>query len=130
MTLKAGCGLLLAVEMSGCPLELLKDKDLVESFINDLPAKVGMTLVQKARMVFLDAENQIDSGYSGTSILAESHVALHAWHNRGYVSLHLYSCKDFDEKSVLDYTKKFFQPKRIKYECMTQNWLMDDYLDD
>jgi len=39
---------------------------------------------------------QDEGGITGSCIISTSHMALHAWPIRGFLSLDVFSCKDFD----------------------------------
>ena len=56
-------------------------------------------------------ENQ---GYDAFIPLIDSGISLYVWSNAKFLSLIIYTCKDFDEKKALKTTKKFFQIKKIE----------------
>jgi len=53
-------------------------------------------------------------GITGVILLAESHIAIHAWPELNYLAIDVFTC---GEKTMpylaLKYLKKVFQPKRI-----------------
>ena len=53
-------------------------------------------------------------GITGVVLLAESHIAIHAWPEYSYLAIDIFTCgeKAFPEKS-LDYLRKEFEPKRV-----------------
>lgn len=53
-------------------------------------------------------------GYSGFIIIAESHISLHTFVKRGFVSIDVYSCKIFDKNKAIEYFKEAFSPKDIE----------------
>ena len=54
-------------------------------------------------------------GITGVVLLAESHIALHAWPEYSYLAIDIFTCgeKTFPEKS-LEYLKKEFKPKKVE----------------
>jgi len=54
-------------------------------------------------------------GLTGVVLLAESHIALHAWPEINYLAIDIFTC---GEKSrpfrALEYFKKEFQPERVE----------------
>jgi S-adenosylmethionine decarboxylase len=56
-------------------------------------------------------------GITGVVLLAESHIAVHAWPEMDYVAIDIFTCgkKAFPYKA-LDYLKKKFKPKRIEIQ--------------
>ncbi len=103
----------LILDFAGCPVERIKDKDLLERFLNQMPERIGMTLIFPAKVIHLDAEDQIDSGFSGFSMLAESHISAHLFSYRGSGFVDIFSCKPFDTALAASYVVDFFQADRI-----------------
>lgn len=56
----------------------------------------------------------LPQGITGVVLLAESHIAIHAWPEYNYLAIDIFTCgeKAFPEKS-LDYLRKEFKPKRV-----------------
>ena len=46
--------------------------------------------------------------------LADSSIVIHTITKHNFVSIDVYSCKEFDPKRVVQFTKKYFSPKRIE----------------
>ena len=65
--------------------------DLLDAF----PARIHMTKIMPPHVQkHLDAPNPL-WGVSGFVMIAESHIALHTFPENGFVSLDIFSCKDF-----------------------------------
>ena len=60
-----------------------------------------------------------DWGVSGFVIIAESHISIHTFPDRGYVNIDVFSCKDFDAEAALSDVKRFFQIDEAK------SWTME-----
>lgn len=50
-------------------------------------------------------------GVSGMIVLAESHMSVHSWPERSYVSLDIYVCGTCDPQNALFTLKEHFQPR-------------------
>ena len=61
-----------------------------------------------------DTEGQ---GVSALSMWLESHCALHSWTDKkyNYISLDLFSCKEYDWEKVLRFTKKYMKLTKLNY---------------
>lgn len=59
----------------------------------------------------------VGQGVSALSMWLESHCALHSWthDNYNYISIDLFSCKEYDFQQVLKYTKKFMKLTGMNY---------------
>lgn len=130
MTLKANEGVHLIIELAGCDRSILNNRSIIRRFLNETPAKIGMRLLSPAKVVYCNAEDSIDSGISGFSIIEESHLACHTWPERGgYIQIDISSCRDFNEIEVRDYLISFFKAKVYDERVVKRGSLMDWYKD-
>jgi S-adenosylmethionine decarboxylase len=53
-------------------------------------------------------------GYTCFAIIEESHISLHTFTDTNTANIDIFSCRDFDEKKVVDYIKKIFKAKILK----------------
>lgn len=89
--------------------------DLLEKFCEQKVKAVGLTQVGKLFYQFPG------SGVTGVILLAESHVAIHTWPEKGYLTLDIYVCnvsQDNTEKArlIYKYFKEFFLPQRVNHQ--------------
>lgn len=75
-------------ELSGCNPESLTDVDAVHSMMIAAATAARATIMESA---FHRFEPQ---GVSGTVILAESHLSIHTWPEKGYAAMDFYTCGD------------------------------------
>jgi len=109
-------GLHLMLDIYNCDPEALNDKDLVYDILNSLPEKIGMKKLMKPYVLFAEANNKRDpGGWSGFVMIQESHMSLHTFIKRRFITADVYSCKKFDPKVVLNHFKKTFKTKDIDY---------------
>lgn len=52
-------------------------------------------------------------GLTAFCIIAESHLAIHTWPESNYFAFDLFSCKNFDEKIVIQVLKNNFLVKKL-----------------
>ena len=92
-------------------VKLLDSKKVVLSVLNDLPEKLGMNILSKPSVVSSPEIGIKDpGGWSGFVIIAESHISIHTFPKRGFVSADIYSCKNgMDTKIIIDYFTKTFK---------------------
>jgi len=55
-----------------------------------------------------DNELKDPGGWSGFVIIQESHISIHTFPRRRFVSIDVYSCKDFDPRPVRRYFRRLF----------------------
>ena len=83
--------------------EKLEDAALLEGILRDLPRRIDMTVVLPPSVTEHHGLSEEDSGYTGVVIIAESHIAIHTFPKRGFVSVDIFSCKEFDTQHALNY---------------------------
>ena len=86
----------------------LSKPSLVRRLLKSLPKKLGMTEISRAKVIDYKAKNPKDSGVTGNIMLAESHITIHTFPNRGYVAIDVFSCKPFRTRKVTAQLKKEF----------------------
>ncbi len=99
----------LTIDGYGGKEELLDDEKLVLSCLNDLPALLGMKKLSEP-MIFHAENNEIKDpgGWTGVVVIAESHISVHTFPKRGFVTADVYTCKNNMDK---DFIIKFFRDK-------------------
>ncbi len=53
-----------------------------------------------------------EQGISGVAVLAESHMSVHTWPERGYVAFDIFMCGDTNPQLAAEYLIKTFKPKK------------------
>lgn len=51
----------------------------------------------------------INGGVSAITVWLESHASLHSWPDQNYISIDLYSCKEFEYQPIIDFTNEFMK---------------------
>jgi S-adenosylmethionine decarboxylase len=75
--------------------EKLNDPELMERILNELPDKLGMDKLTEPIVKYAEPRHLKDSGgYSGFVIIAESHISIHTFPKKKFVSIDAYTCKD------------------------------------
>ena len=100
----------------GGSYDKLNDENLVLKCLNDLPDELGMRKLAEA-MVYLAPDNQRKDpgGWSGFVVIAESHISVHTFPAKGFVSIDAYTCKNgLDRKFLIDYFTRTFELKEIE----------------
>jgi len=108
----------LMLDMYGVAKNKLVKMENVFWLLKDLPDRIGMKSLITPYVVEARPENKLEWGISGFVMIYESHISVHTWPYKSYVSMDVYSCKDFDEKQLLVFLKKFWQPKRVEVQTI------------
>ena len=55
-----------------------------------------------------------NGGISGVAVLAESHMSIHTWPERGYAALDVFVCGTADPYKTVPVLKKAFNPEQVQ----------------
>lgn len=90
--------------------EKLNDKDLVLQCLRELPEKLGMKKLTEPEVYFAAGNDKKDpGGWSGFVVIEESHISIHTFPARGFVSIDAYTCTNgLDRVFIIEYFKKAF----------------------
>lgn len=106
----------LTIDGYGGDKGLLDNKDLVLEILNNLPKELGMRILMGSQVVHAPSNDKKDpGGWTGFVVIAESHMSIHTFPLRGFVSIDVYTCKNgMDTDFILKYFKEKFDLKDIE----------------
>lgn len=87
-------GLLLALDGYGAPSEVCADPLVLSNFLERFPGEIGMRALGCPEIVHVDEPGV--RGLSGFTFIIESHISVHTYEERGFISVDVYSCRSFD----------------------------------
>ncbi|MBI2541719.1 adenosylmethionine decarboxylase [Candidatus Woesearchaeota archaeon] len=103
-------GLHVTIDASGCNKRKLASQSLVYDILNKLPAKIGMTKMTLPYVAkWLDKFSAGTEGISGFVMIAESHISIHTFPDQDYVFMDIFSCKDFEAETAINYLVDAFE---------------------
>jgi len=104
-------GVHLTLDGYGGNPEKLNDPELMKKILNELPEEMGMEKLGDTVVKYAEPRNMKDSGgYSGFVMIVESHISIHTFPKKKFVSIDAYTCKDeMDEKMVEKYFRDVYE---------------------
>ncbi len=57
---------------------------------------------------------QDEGGITGMCVISTSHITIHTWELRQFLSMDIFSCKEFDDRIALNVIDKFFQIEKSR----------------
>lgn len=90
--------------------ESLNSRTHVLQCLNDLPERLGMRKLSEP-VVYCAPGNGVKDpgGWSGVVVIAESHISIHTFPARGFVSIDVYTCKNgMDTDFIASYFREKF----------------------
>jgi len=102
------------LDMYGCRPGAADDLELHYRFLEDLVEKLGMTKMSAPIVIHGPRENGVElfpdkAGVSGWVPLIESGVQIHSLEPSHFITLDVYSCKEFNPVTVLSAALAAFQ---------------------
>jgi S-adenosylmethionine decarboxylase len=97
----------------GCDNAKLQDIGLIYEFLSDYPDRIDMTKIMPPYVFKYEGKKPEDWGLSGFVLIAESHISLHTFPDKNYMSLDIFSCKEFDTERAVAYIKEAFSIKEL-----------------
>lgn len=98
----------LIVDGYGSDRDSLQDEDRVYRFLDECPDKIGMTKMIAPQVYTYRGRVPEDWGISGFVLIAESHISVHTFPDRGYLNIDVFSCKSFDAAASVRYIEDLF----------------------
>ena len=100
----------ITIDLKGCPKEILADYELHFNFLKILPEVIGMTPITQPYVFPYSGLVPEDKGITGILIIAESHLSVHSFEEKGYCFIDIFSCKPFDYELAIQKTLEIFKP--------------------
>lgn len=96
--------------------ELLNNKDVVLSCINNMVVLLEMKKLAEPEIYYAKGNNLKDpGGWTGFVVIEESHISFHTFPKRGFVSADIYTCRaGMDAQAVTNLIKDTFQLKDVE----------------
>lgn len=103
----------LMIDGYGSDPEPMQDEKLIYELLDRYPEQIGMTKVASPCVFRYVGAKPEDWGVSGFVLIAESHITIHTFVERRYVSIDVFSCREFDATQVTRELKEAFKLNRV-----------------
>ena len=87
--------------------ERLDDIEHIEATLRDCVSAACATLLH------IHLHHFQPSGVSGVAVLAESHISVHTWPEKGFAAFDVFMCGHAEPRKALDVFKRAFEPGRV-----------------
>lgn len=108
----------LVLEAYGCNKEKISDLTLVSDALDKYPTQLNMTKIMPPYVFKYSGAVPDDWGVSGIVLIAESHISIHTFPDKGFVTLDIFSCKDFDVDAAVEYFCSIFEPESFEKQLL------------
>ena len=103
----------LTLDGYGGDFDKLNNKEIVLYCLKDLPNMLGMHILAGPEVYKASGNGKKDpGGWSGFVVIAESHISIHTFPARNFVSIDVYTCKNgLDPNHIVNYFVQQFDLK-------------------
>jgi len=85
------------------------------SYLDKLVDFIGMKKQEPPSIFRTDRKSFPDkAGLSGWVPLVESSIVIHTLSKHNFISIDVYSCKEYSPRKVIEFTERYFSPKKIE----------------
>ncbi len=89
------------------------------SYLDNLVSFIKMKKQEPPSIFRTDRKSFPDkAGLSGWVPLAESSIVIHTLSRKDFISIDVYSCKEFNPAKVVAFTRKHFEPGKIEKQFL------------
>jgi S-adenosylmethionine decarboxylase len=99
------------IDLKGCPKDILSDYNLHFNYLKMLPELIEMTPITQPYVFPYSGLLPEDKGITGILIIAESHLSIHSFEEKGYSFIDIFSCKGFNVEKAIQITLEIFKPE-------------------
>lgn len=108
-------GLHLTFDAYQCDEKVLDSRQKCALYLNQLVSRLHMKKLLEPVVVKAKANDKKDpGGYSGFVMIQESHISIHTFVKRRFVTIDAYSCTDFDYRQAIAFSKTFFRARAVE----------------
>ncbi len=109
-----GFGQHLMVDGYGYDRDKLTDINYIYDFLSNYPSEIEMTKIMPPYVFRYSGVRPEDWGISGFVLIAESHISIHTFPEKRYLSLDIFSCKEFNGQKAIEDVKRLFSLEKIE----------------
>ena len=101
------------VDTKGCNLNKIKDEKHIIDFIKTLVKRIDMEAVDEP-FIRYTGKGTDKEGFSVAQLIITSSITAHFVNPSQRIYIDIFSCKEFDNKKVLQHIMKYFEPTDMK----------------
>jgi S-adenosylmethionine decarboxylase len=113
-----GFGVHLILDGYGCDRAALQDINLIYNFLENYPSQMDMTKIMPPYVFRYSGAVPEDWGVSGFVLIAESHISIHTFPDKQYMSIDMFSCKPFDTDVAVETIKSYFRIQKHEIKVL------------
>ena len=97
-----------------CEQSKLENIEHIYRMLEEIPAEIGMTKIMPPYVFRYVGDKEEDWGISGFVLIAESHISIHTYPEKRYLSLDILSCKEFNVTRAIKMIRGHFSIEKVE----------------
>jgi len=104
----------LVLNLYDCNPAIISSKKKIQQYVNQLCRVIKMKKFGKTWIPYFGFKKPHTKGYSLVQLIETSSITGHFSEERSSAYINIFSCKPYDRKKAREFTRKFFQAKKVK----------------
>jgi S-adenosylmethionine decarboxylase len=113
-----GFGVHLMVDGYGGNRRKLASLDLIYHFLDSYPSEIAMKKIMPPYVFKYYGLKPEDWGVSGVVLIAESHISIHTFPEKDYLSVDIFSCKEFNIERAASHIRELFELGKMEINLL------------
>ena len=101
----------------------IRDDFVIKKFLQELVPAIDMVAFGEPQVIHFGEGNK--QGFTAVQLIETSNITIHFIEETNDICLDLFSCKDFDEKIVLNLIEKYFSPRSENFMVIKRGRVVD-----
>lgn len=110
----------LILDCSACDVPSIQSRENVYNWIKHLVSAIDMEPIGEPHIEYTAAEFTDKAGFTAIQVIVTSSIVAHFIDSTGDVYIDVFSCKPFDNDTVIASINSAFQPKKIRTNFLTR----------
>jgi S-adenosylmethionine decarboxylase len=110
----------LILDCHACHRDSIMSREKVYNWITDLVKAIDMEPIGDPRIEYTAAEFPDKAGFTAIQVIVTSSIVAHFIDSTGDVYIDVFSCKPFDNDTVIASIDQAFKPERIRKHFLTR----------
>lgn len=108
----------LMLDCAGCSHEAITDGDLIAKFAKRLVKDIDMVAYGEPQVVNFGSGDK--AGYTLVQLIETSNICAHFVNENDTMYLDVFSCKPFENDTVVDLVRDYFAPETVRRNFITR----------
>ena len=104
----------LILNLYNCNQKIITSKEKIANYINKICKEIKVKKYGPTRIERFGGDSHWGYGYSFFQFIEESSICGHLLENNDTAFINIFSCKPFSNPKAINFTKKYFQAKKVK----------------